>query len=120
MDDLRFCLQGCCRFINNLPVSNVEYDAVPRPVVGPSIVEAQIPCRKNIPNVQKITEEEVGFYLGAPQKRIGSTLMTTGGKDIVFDASTGKHLREATDDDMKKWKGAWSQAVKTEREKKKS
>lgn len=120
MDDLRFCPQGCCRFINNLPVSNVEYDAVPRPVVVPSVVEALITCRKNLPNVQKITESAVGFYLGAPMKRMFGVLVATGSRPIVFDASTGKHLRESTDEDMKKWNEAWRHAVETELKNKKS
>lgn len=120
MDDLRFCPEGCCRFINNLPVNNVEYDSVPRPIVGPSVVEALIPCRRNLQTAQKTTEDAVGFYLGAPLKRFGGALLAVGSGPFVFDTSTDKYLREATDEDLKKWKEAWSHAVEAELERKKN
>lgn len=119
MDELRFCPQGCCRFINDRAVSNAEYDAVPRPIVGQFVVEALIPCRHITNKVQKATEDAAGFYLGAPLRRAFGTLIATAGKPIVFDALTEKRLREATDEDMKKWNDAWKQAVEAEIERKK-
>lgn len=114
MDDLRFCPQGCCRFINSLSVSNADYESIPRPLLG--VMEAMIPCRRNPGQVQKSVEDIVGFFLGSPLKRTFGTLLPTGGRPIVFDATTGSQLREATDEDMKNWSENWNQVVKAARE----
>lgn len=120
MDDLRFCPQGCCRFINNRAVNKNEYDeVVGRAPFGPPIVEALIPCR-HIPagHHQKNVEGATGFYLGAPMKRTFGTLLPTGTNAIVFDVATGERLREATVEDIKKWNDAGRSQIEAAKGKK--
>src|SRR6267378_760950 len=120
MDDLRFCFQGCCRFINNRSVSDAEYrEFVHRPVIGSlgPPVELMIPCRRNPGNLQKAVEDSVGFYLGSPMKRAFGTYLQAG-RAFVIDGSTGARLREGSDEDIKKWNEAHGRLVKAEIEKK--
>ena len=121
MDDLRFCPQGCCRFINNRPVGDAEYqEFVGRPLIGSlgPRVELLIPCRRNPGDLQKAVEDSVGFYLGSPMKRAFGTYLQAG-RAFVVDGSAGARLREASDGDIKKWNEAHSRLVKAEIEKKK-
>lgn len=118
MDDLRFCFQGCCHFINNRSVSLAEYNSFQRPLFGSSVAEVQIPCRNNPGDFQRAIEDSVGFYLGLPVKRAFGALLPTGGRAIVIDGRTGARLREATDGDIKKWNDAWSRLVAEKKEKK--
>ena len=118
MDDLRFCFQGCCQFINNRAVSLAEYNSVQRPLFGSSVAEVQIPCRNKPGDFQRAVEDSVGFYLGLPVNRAFGTLLPTGGRAVVMDGQTGDRLREATDDDIKKWNEALSRLVKAQTEKK--
>ncbi len=117
MDDLRFCFQGCCRFINNRPVSDAEHQEFAlRPVIGSlgPPVELLIPCRRNPGDLEKAVEDSVGFYLGSPMKRAFGTFLQAG-RTFVIDGSTGARLREASEGDIKKW----NEAQKAEIEKKK-
>jgi hypothetical protein len=117
MDDLRLCFQGCCRFINNRPVGDAEYqEFVRRPVLGSfgPPVELLIPCRRNPGDLERAAEQAAGFYLGSPMKRAYGTLIPAG-RAFVIDGSTGARLREASDGDIKKW----TEAQKAEIEKRK-
>src|SRR6266436_1546893 len=98
MDDLRLCLQVCCRFINNRSVTDAEYqEFVHRSVIGSlgPPAELLIPCRRNPGDLQKAVEDSVGFYLGSPMKRAFGTLVQAGGRAFVLDASAGEQRGEA-------------------------
>ena len=114
-DELRRCYVGCCRFINNRPVAESDYEEAVRKnqpnlnVPGP--VESLISCRK-AGGFPESVEASIGFYLGSRVRRAYGTLMPLGERPSVFDKVTGNLLRQATDADLKKWREAWNEAVK--------
>jgi len=120
-DELRRCWgAGCCRFVNNQPVTLEEYEkAVQRNQPGfnlPGPVEIFIGCRKNVDGVQEATETAVGFYLGSGMKRAFGTVIPDGEPPSLFERTTGKFLRKVTDEDMQKWREAWKKAVDAARQ----
>jgi hypothetical protein len=108
----------CCHFVNNRPTTENDYErAVQRnqPSLNlPGPVERLIPCRK-AGGLQESVEASVGFYLGPGLRRAYGTLIPDGKKPSVFDKITGNFLREATNGDLRKWREAWSEAVKNAR-----
>jgi len=80
----------------------------------PGPVETLISCRK-AGGFQESVETSVGFYLGSGMRRAYGTLIPDGKKPSVFDRITGKFLRQATNADLRKWREAWSEAVKNAR-----
>ena len=117
-DELRFCFKECCHFVNNRAVSESEYEsAVGRNqpnLTVPGPVEILISCRKDSGHA-KSAERSVGFYLGSGMRRAYGTLIPEGERPYVFDNSTGKFLRHATDVDLHKWRDAWNESVKSAR-----
>jgi hypothetical protein len=115
-DELRFCFKECCHFVNNRAVSGSEYEsAVGRnqPILTvPGPVEILISCRKDSGHA-KSAERSVGFYLGSGMRRAYGTLIPEGERPYVFDNSTGKFLRHASDIDLHKWRDAWNESVKS-------
>ena len=74
-------------------------------------METFIPCGKNRGEVQEATEISVGFYLGSRMKRAFGALIPDGKMPVIFERATGRFLREATNEDMQKWKEAWNKAL---------
>jgi|ERR1017187_7664235 hypothetical protein len=118
-DEFRRCLMRCCYFVNNQPTTEKDYElAVQRnqpslDVPGP--VETLIPCRKAGGQLEESVEASVGFYLGSGLRRAYGTLLSDDKNPSVFDKVTGNFLREATKGDLRKWREAWSEAVKKAR-----
>lgn len=113
-NDLKRCFAGCCHFINNQPVTGDAYEeAVRRKCLiftGPGPSETIISCR-NGSGFNKTVEDSVGVYFGMRMRRTYGTIIQDGKRPLVFDNATGELLREATGEDIKKWKGAWKEAV---------
>ena len=111
-DDLRRCYRGCCWFVDNQSVTPYSYEnAVGRLqtalLPGPS--ETLIACRE-IGGQQEAVEKAVGFFLGSPMRRAFGTLIPNG-RTLLFRRADGQFLREATDEDIKRWNDAWRDYV---------
>jgi hypothetical protein len=117
-DELRFCFPRCCHFVNNQPVTKVEYEKAfernKTPFGLPGPVEALIPCR-NDSGFTKNVENSVRFYLGAGMRRAFGTLIADGKMPSVFDSRNDQFLREATAEDTKLWRDAWAKEVEKAR-----
>ena len=115
-DELRRCVNECCHFVNNRPVSESDYEKAVQKnqsdMDHPGPVESLISCRK-AGGVQESVEASVGFYIGSHMRRAYGTLIPEGKPPSVFDKATGNFLRQASSADLKKWRDAWSKAVKT-------
>lgn len=113
-NDLKRCFTGCCHFINNRPVTRDEYEqGVGRKCLiftGPGPSETIISCR-NANGFNKAVESSVGVYFGVRMRRTYGTIIQDGKRPLVFDNVTGELLREATVEDINKWKGAWKEAM---------
>jgi hypothetical protein len=110
-DDLRYCMLGCCHFVNNEPATKDQYElAVKKATPGFSGVEITlIPCRKADDGIQHATERSAGFYLGI--RFYHRSLFPGSTVPYVFERETGTRRGEATAEDIKKWNDARSRAV---------
>jgi hypothetical protein len=113
-DELRYCFTRCCHFVNNQPTSQLEYEkAVERNKPGfglPGPSESLITCRKST-GFPEAVEKSVGFYLGTGMLRAYGTMMPEGKLPSVFEKATGRFLRQATLEDIKKWQDAWGKEI---------
>jgi hypothetical protein len=113
-NDLKRCFTSCCHFINNRSATEDAYEEAVRHkyriFTGPGPSETIISCR-NASGFDRAVENSVGVYFGMRMRRAYGTIIQDGKRPLVFDNITGELLREATDEDIKKWKGAWKQAV---------
>lgn len=97
--EIKRCFLGCCRFVDNRPVAKPEYEKAFQ-----NQEEILIPCRA-IPagDLEKSVEAEAGFYIGTPLIRGYGTLLPTGRLPFLYHHVTGERLRQATNDDLRKW-----------------
>ena len=106
-DDLRFCVWGCCHFVNNRPTTRVAYQltahAYKLGLNSPEPDETIIPCRKAVGRLQYSIESSLSFYIGFRLPRTTGLSIHEDENALVFDHVTGDFLRVATDDDIRRW-----------------
>jgi hypothetical protein len=106
-DDLRFCVWGCCHFVNNRPTTRIAYQLTAHAhelgLNSPEPDEIIIPCRKARARLRYSIESELGFYIGLRLPRSTGILAPETGNPLVFDDASGEYLRVATDDDIRRW-----------------
>src|ERR1700685_4271856 len=112
-EDLRYCMLGCCHFVNNQTATKDQYDqAVIKAKPGLKEITL-IPCRKADNGVQHSAEKSAGFYLGI--RFYHGSLFPGSTTPYVFDRETGARRGEATAEDLRVWNDANRQAVEDAR-----